>query len=250
MPAGRSDIFDDAMDVLSTSRDEDGGTNSLTAQLGDVGSEAVQYENARWIQHVGFASRPAKPAPKQAAAQAVCFGDSSNRTCIASWDTRSQQVYANLAEGETCMYGGGVDGSAQGRVMCKADGRVALITTSTNKPTSDASHPTILSLVLDPDPVHGGFVINAPWGVFRWGPEGLHITHASGARLDLGGIGGLSVAGVNLGSYIKMTAASIHINGSAVGLGPAPAANVCSVTHVGPTSPAESLGSSCVTVTP
>src|SRR5579859_1783326 len=135
MAASIGDLIDDGVDILSVTRDNNGGTNSITVQLGDVHSEQAFQHNARWMQQVGFCSLPSKPSPGAAAAQACVVNASSNSTCIASADLRGQGLYANLSEGETCVYAGGVDGNAQGRLICKADGSVTRYTTSNNLAT-------------------------------------------------------------------------------------------------------------------
>lgn len=62
----------------------------------------------------------------------------------------------------------------------------------------------------------------APWGVLIFDAAGFRIRHASGARMALGGIGGIPLG---LGSYFKAEAAMVDISGQAVAAGPKGAAD-------------------------
>jgi hypothetical protein len=68
------------------------------------------------------------------------------------------------------------------------------------------------------DPVNG-LDISTPWGRFMMGPSGVVLRDISGARLELGTIGGLPPPLDALASRAKLSAATVAVNGSAVSLG-------------------------------
>ena len=63
------------------------------------------------------------------------------------------------------------------------------------------------------------FARTAPWGTESFDINGYHIKGAGGWRIDAGAIGGLPGPASALGSYVKLTGASIQLYGSAVVLG-------------------------------
>ncbi len=195
----------DIEDVLGTERDETTGT--VLVQLGDVGGEQATSQGAELWGPSGFASRPAVPTPGQEAAQALVMRTGGRDVCVAFRDIRAQQVYGNLAAGESCLFAT----SGQARVVCKADGSIVLYTTEDNTETGRAVY-----LKLAPD----GLRMEAPWGRVTFDATGFHLITHSGARLDLGGIGGLPAVGpLSIGSYCTMTADICHVDGQAVLLG-------------------------------
>ena len=254
MTAGINDLIDTAIDVLGTMRDDVGGTNSITAQLGDAITEQATAHNAIWMQHCGFMSRPSIPSPGKAACQAMSFNDSGNLVCFASRDLRGQQLSANLREGETVLYGSGKDGNAQGRVAIKQDGSITLYTTSNNLAAGGSG----MFLRLGPD----GFRIETPFGRIVMDKSGIHMIHSSGARLDLGGIGGLPAPLDQVSSYATVTAAIVHANGGVstllgpnptqqvVGTGGAPLIPISVVTPSGLGSAVLTAGSGSVMTSP
>lgn len=65
-----------------------------------------------------------------------------------------------------------------------------------------------------------GFVFLAPWGKITFDQGGLHALHHSGARLDLGGLGGLPSPLDTMSSYAQLGASIMRLNGSAITMGP------------------------------
>lgn len=125
------ELFQIGVDILNTSVSTK--TRKILAQTGsNVGQGQVDADNVEWWQHVGFASRPAKPVKGKEAAQALVVRTGTIDAAIASQDLRSLPVYGELDHGETCLYAGGVDGKAQGRVLLKKDGSVNIFTKSGN----------------------------------------------------------------------------------------------------------------------
>lgn len=205
-------LFQVGVDILTTFRN--GVTNKILAQTGHVVGEVADGDNVEWWQHVGFASRPSKPDKGKAAAQAVVMRRGDHDVAFASQDVRGTEIYGNLDHGETCVYGPGIDGKAQGRVIWKKDGSVNIFTTDDN--TKDGR-----SVYFRVAP--NEFVFVAPWGKLTWDPTGLHASHASGASMNMGGIGGMPAPLDQLSSYFSVQAgmisqtAAIQANGSGAG---------------------------------
>jgi len=65
-----------------------------------------------------------------------------------------------------------------------------------------------------------GIFFAGPWGTFELSKNGFHVKHASGARIDLGAIGGLPAPLNAIGSYCKIAAGAVDLNATAVTLGP------------------------------
>lgn len=210
MSASPEDMIKSA-DVLGTTRDE--ATNSISAQLGNVIVEQATSPGAEWVQHVGFCSLPSKASPKVTAAQVVCVTSSGRDVCIASKDVRGQQLYANLRPGEAVMYAGGADGESQARVACKDDGSTTIYTTDTNTNAGRGVYLAVTSTELR---------FEAPWGRIVFDSSGFRVVHYSGARLDLGGIGGLEAPLDTLASYANLSAAMVKIEGPSITVGNGP----------------------------
>lgn len=239
MAPPRSSILKIGIDILATALDS--VTGLITAQLGDVVEEQAESQAAKWVQHVGFASRPAIPTPQNAAAQAYCITQSDYDICIASSDQRTSAMYGQLKDGETSLFAS----TGQARCMAKADGSISLMTTSDN--TKDGAMVAIRVL-----PTAIQFI--APWGKLVFDATGLHVLTLAGARLDLGAMIGLPAPLSSLSSYATISAGIVNCDGSSVNLGPStgvfsPAAigapGTTGGTPVGPTVPT----SSSVTIT-
>jgi hypothetical protein len=188
-------------------------TSKILVQLGDMRG-ATDTDNAEWWQHIGFASRPSKAVKDKSAAQGVVVKGGDRDTCIASQDARGVELYGNLQDGETCVYAAGPDGTAQGRALFKGDGSVTLYTTADNTPDGLSVYFRVA-----PD----GFEFVAPWGTLKFDGTGLHVLHASGASIDLGGlynIPGFDQPPLNtLTSYVTLQAGTINSKSSAQSFG-------------------------------
>lgn len=214
-------IFAIGIDILKTSIDDE--TSKIQAQLGSVVGEVVDTDNAEWWQHVGFSSRPPVPVAGKQAAQAVVIKRSDHDVCVASQDLRGLEIYGNLADGETCVYGPGADGNSQGRALFKDDGSVTLLTTNDNTPTGK-----VVALKIAPD----SFTFTAPWGSFKFDASGFHLKTKAGPRIDMGGLD-LSSIGIPasvsgaLTGYIDFTAPTINLKGGICNLGVGPSFATC-----------------------
>ena len=207
MANGLSGFIKAGIDVLTTSVNR--VTGKILAQVGSVTEKSVgdgdgvgvaEHDNVEWWQHVGFASRPPKPDAGKKAAQALVMSMGDHDIAFASQDVRALDQYGNLDFGETCLYAPGVDGLAQGRIIGKKDGSVAIFTTEDN---TKAGRSVYFRVATD------GFMWVAPWGTIRFDAKGFHVLHSSGANFSLGGVGGIPGLESIIGSYIKMQASTV-----------------------------------------
>lgn len=108
--------------------------------------------------------------------------------------------------GETYFYG------SKGQfIRFHADASISIYTTDDGTPNGRT-----ISLMLSPQE---GLVYTSPWFSAKMGPDGGHLRHSGGARLDMGSIGGMPAPLDQLGSYLKIQAAMVSIKGSAVSIG-------------------------------
>lgn len=192
-----SDLFYTGASVLSTVIDS--ATNTILAMLGDVVTESTDCDKADWWQHVGFASRPAKPVKGKSAAECFAVRCSDRDAVLASRDVRGQSIYGKLGDGETCIYAGGPDGKATGRVLVKADGSVTVYTQ-----TGNTSAGNSIAFQVSPTGVSAG----TPWGAMTFDSSGFQVATEGGAGIKIGNDGSVALMGT-----------SIAINGSSVSLG-------------------------------
>jgi hypothetical protein len=205
---GLTTAFAIGVDVLRTYLSD--AKRTLLAKLGTAfGDGDTETSDAEWYQQVGFVSLP-PAAGNGDACQCVVLRRGDHDAVVASRDLRGQALAGLLKEGETCVYAAGEDGNAQGRLMVKRDGAVTLLTTVGNVPGGASVY-----LRLSPD----GLEFVAPFGSLKFDATGFHVRHASGARIDLGGIGGIPGADA-LGSYVSLDAAIAKLHGGMVMVGP------------------------------
>jgi hypothetical protein len=114
-------------------------TKKILTKIGSVTGEGqTDSDKVEWWQQVGFASRPAKPnKDKEEAAGALVLRIGRYEIAFASQDNRTNAIYGALADGETCMFGGGEDGKSQGRVLIKKNGSVNIYTRAGNAEDGD-----------------------------------------------------------------------------------------------------------------
>jgi hypothetical protein len=209
---GLSGVLQVGIDILNTvlGSSPQSPTGTILAQTGDVVKEYADANKSEWWQHVGLASRPSNPLAGKRAAQALVFRGPDIDFAFASRDTRTNGIYGNLAPGETCIFAAGADGNAQARSIHKADGSVTLYTTDDNTPTGNAVylriHPT------------KGLCFVAPWGTLYFDQAGFRIQHKAGFEVASGGAG-LPGPGSALGSYFRVKAAIVQMQGSQTLLG-------------------------------
>lgn len=197
--------------------------NSIMAQLGDILGEETESQAAQWIQHTGFASKPPLPVPGKTSCETVLVHDTQRDAVIGSRDVASQVIYGNLGAGEACQYAAGPDGTAQARVITKADGSVILYTTDTNAPGGNGVYFRVA-----PDRLE--FV--APWGKFIFDASGFHIKTQTGAAFDLGSLNFPALP--QMSSYARITAGNVTLDSSTVMLGPSAGLYQSSVYSITP----------------
>ena len=188
------------VDILRTTLDAE--TKSIIAQTGDVQSEEVDSDNVEWWQQPGFCSRPAKAIPQKSACQGVILRQSDHDVCIAARDTRGQDIYGSLKDGETCLYAAGEDGKGQARMLLKGDGSMAMF----SRTSADAKG---MGVFLDPasDTIR---ITNAAGHGILINADGVFITTAGGAS-------GLSLA---VGGEVKLIATgACTVDGTSIALG-------------------------------
>lgn len=187
MPVNLKSIFYSGIDILRTDVE---GPNTIMAQVGDATSGSSP-EPAEWWQHVGFASRPSEVSGNGTnanSAQGIVIVRTDYDLCIASRDTRFQDIYGALKPGETCLYGTGADGSAQGRILIKQNGSVNLFTKLGNTEAGNA-----MGIFINPDDDSISILNSQGFGIII-NNDGVFVT-AKDSALKLGSNGDCSLIG-------------------------------------------------------
>ena len=159
----------------------------------------------------GFVSRPADPVADAGGIPTlgceVLYGwDGPQGYVLPLGDPRVMAKLPEVQGGESFQYG------PTGQfVRCHADGSISLFTT--DDATTDGR-----SIYLKISPTTG-LEYSCPWGRLTFGPNGFHVLHSSGARLDLGAIGGLPGPLSSLSSYAKLEGGIASVKGGAVSVG-------------------------------
>lgn len=196
-----ADAFQVGVDILNTTVSSK--TKKILAQTGDVnGSGQTDADNVEWWQHVGFASRPANPEKGKQAAQALVLRQGGHDAAFASQDLRGLDIYGQLAPGESCVYATGADGTAQARILLKANGSINLFTKAGND-----SGGAGMGIFINPD---GSISIANPTGaavligddgaikIFN-GSGGIQVTDGGDIKLGSGGKVVISGGSVTIG---------------------------------------------------
>ncbi len=113
-------------------------------------------------------------------------------------------IYGHLEAEEACIHAGSADGSNPARVVVKKDGSVVVMTVAADGQT--------IYLRIAPDALR--FV--APWGTLRFDASGFHAKTQWGARLDLGGVGGMPAPVSAMSSYATVSAHTVKLDGLAL----------------------------------
>ncbi len=187
MPVNLKSIFYNGADILRTDVE---GPNTIMAQIGDA-TTGTSPDPAEWWQHVGFASRPSDVSgsgQNADSAQAIVINRTDYDVVIASRDTRYQDIYGALKPGETCIYGTGSDGGAQGRVLIKQNGSINLYTTEGNVDGGQA-----MGIFINPDDDSITILNSAGFGLIING-DGVFLT-AKDSALQLKASGDCSLIG-------------------------------------------------------
>lgn len=197
---GLKSIFRIGDDI--TTSEIDTKTNTITFHTGDVASKTPGWEAESW-QHVGFASRPSSisgTGDSALAAQALVIPRSDYDIVFATRDTRFQDIYGALKPGETCLYGTGADGTAQGRLLIKDNGSINLFTSKGNVKGGDG-----MGVFIDPA---GSITLAAP-------SKAALILNDDGAKL-FNAAGAIQIAD----SVLKISStAKVAISGPSIVLG-------------------------------
>lgn len=205
MPGGiqrPSDTFD-VHHVLRTTVTEDG---VVMLNIGDARSEVAADERVPLFQTPGVLSLPANPSPGTGGAEVMCLETSAGYIGMSVRDNRKSAIAGQTQPGETTVFASG----SQACTLYKANGSVTQFTTHDNT----ANGRSVYSMVAPT-----GFTRFMPWGKETFDEKGFHVTHISGARIDLGAISGLPPPLDTLDSYASMSAKIIRIEGSTISLG-------------------------------
>jgi hypothetical protein len=114
---------------------------------------------------------------------------------------RVKTIYGHLEDEEACIHAGSADGSNPARIVTKKDGSVVIMT------ETDDGQTVYLRVAKN------ALRFVAPWGTFRFDASGFHLKTQWGARLDLGGVGGMPPPASDMTSYATMSAHSVKLDG-------------------------------------
>lgn len=191
--------------VLGSKYDDDG---FLTVQIETFGTGTKSVGWFYLSNPHGLQMRPLDPDADGTACQAYYWYEGSQGYATLANDPRTQNdVSIQLQKGETILHS--PLGSAFLRM--KADGSISLFTTDDN-----TTNGRSVALILSPT----GLACNFPFGKLTFDANGFHVLLNSGARLDLGAISAPAPLSA-LGSYATLSAAMVHVEGSAVHTGTA-----------------------------
>lgn len=202
MPAPTlSDVFQVGVDILGTSVSST--TKRVLLQTGSVVGQTADASNVEHWQTVGLISRPPKPDAGKVACQAIVLRQGGNDVCVALQDTRGLALAGQLADGETCLYGPGEDGKAQGRVLIKKDGSVHVFTKEGN---TDGGKGITISVGSD-----GSITVASSKGnAVLLGSDGsVNVFNASGG-LEIKPDGSINLAS---GAKVQISGASVTMGG-------------------------------------
>lgn len=192
-------------DVLGTSINTTNG--AISAQIGDSVNREVTCDNAEWIQHVGFASRPASAEPGKSSCQVLSIERTDRDICYASRDLRGTKLYGSLGAGETCIYANGPRATGTSIISLKDDGTDATIALEVRQGNSSSGNP-IRVTVKSTGEVK---IVAGSCQVTINGQTG-DIT-IDGSSVNLGGVGGAPVV-VDAGTLMTwITAVATGLNG-------------------------------------
>ncbi len=159
---------------------------------------------------LGMVARPLDPQKiegKDYRAEVIAARTADGLVPIAWRDLRLNRALPNPKSGDIAMVGYGAN-----FLKLAADGGVSIVATTDG--TADGEMIYIQLLPKE------GFQLLGPFGKLTYGPDGFHLLHHTGARIDLGGIGGMPAPLDTLGSYVKFGAAMASIESAIITLGP------------------------------
>lgn len=187
--------------VLASKYDDDG---FLCVQVQAFGTKGRWY---RLSNSHGQQSRPVDPDAEGNACQVFYWeGEGDQGYAILANDPRAQDALPQSQKGETFFHG-----PTGAFLRFKADGSISLFTTDDN-----TTNGRSVALIVSPT----GLSFQFPFGRLTFDGTGFHVLHNSGARIDLGAIAAPAPLDA-LGSYATLSAAMVHVEGSAVHVGTA-----------------------------
>lgn len=262
MPANElGDLIHIGVEILKTS--VSAKTKKILAQIGsNSGDGQGDADNVEWWQHVGFASRPSNPEKGKSAATAVSIRSGGIDAIVASTDVRGEEIKGNLQPGETCLYAAGPEGTAQARVLLKADGSINLFTKEGNESSgkgmgifvnadgsiSIASHNGAAVLIKSDGAVN---LFNASGGIQVKADGSIKV--ASGAKVEISGgsvtLGGVAALPVAIGpnTVTAITALQTQINALQIECAAIAAALVACMNIPGPILPPHGTAAAAAT---
>jgi len=182
----------------------DPGTGTIILQTGDVVNGFSESDSVTLWQPIGYLARPSNPTPgtNNASCQGIVIRQSNNDICQGTRDIRSQKIAGSLQPGEVCMFGGGVDGKAQARVLLKSNGTAAMYTSQGNVEGG-------ASIAIQANATEG-ISLATPWGAKSIGPNGLKIVFgSSGIQMDANGI-------TLIGEGIAVNSSNVSLGANAI----------------------------------
>jgi len=218
-------------DVLGTSVNTTNG--AISAQIGDSVAREVSCDNAEWIQHVGFASRPSSAEPGKSACQVLSIETTGRDICYASRDLRGTAIYGALGAGETCIFANGPNTNGTGIVLLQDDGRDAVITLRVKRSNVSSGEPVTLKLKSNGKVE----IVTGPCSVTIDGQNGSIVVQGQHVNLEAATVelGASAAAGVMLGPQTQtflnsyqaiMVALAGALSGGGIMPGPVPASLV------------------------
>lgn len=163
----------DVLEIMAASQDAD---HVQTLQLGDNTAEKAFSDGAELWQQTGFASRPAKATPGQAAPQALVLVRGGRDVVYATRDVRAPGP--QLRPGEVSIFTTGESGTGgQGRVLIRNNGDIEIYSTTLIMLGANAAKSVVLgeNLVEALNTIVSG--INALAGKFN---EHVHVYTEAG----------------------------------------------------------------------
>jgi hypothetical protein len=148
----------------------------------------------------------------------VCRGvPGTTGVAINMRDERAGDAFGMLHPGDTCIHATGPLHGAM--VLAREDGRATLLTSEDGTITGRTVFCEVAPGTTE-EP-GGNFRVVGPFGKMTMGSNGFHVRHYTGARLDLGGIGGSALPGPlsSLGAYVTVSAPIMRFECSALAIG-------------------------------
>ncbi len=179
-------------------------TKKILATLGDVKNSIVESKDAEFLQTSGLVSRPPQASKGNSAAQATILRTGDRDIILSCTDLRGLELQGNMLDGETCLYAAGETGVAQGRVLLKSNGNVAVYTTKDNAVGGD-------SICISVNASDNSVTAVTPYGAIRLDSTGVSMVTANatpggkGAGIKIGTDGDVSITGktvtINAGTF-------------------------------------------------